>query len=95
MEDRTKRQIAVTVDVYETILSALPVTPPEPGDTGIWRCGEHGEEILCPDEQTANVMAGLLEAAGYDTPCTGYYDPDEDQRSGETDDVTGYWYVTI
>ena len=58
---------------------------------GIWT---DGSEILCPTEAQADVIADFIDAMVGDSFChTGYYDPKEDERSGEVDDHTGYWYV--
>jgi len=58
---------------------------------GIW---SDGSEILCPTEHQADVIADFIDAMiGYPISHTGYYDPKEDERSGEVDDHTGYWYV--
>lgn len=59
-----------------------------------------GDEILCKTESAADAIADLIEQL-YKTQGeevlinTGYYDPEEDERSGETDRYTGWWYVNI
>ncbi len=85
-------EIKVEVKVFDTLLEALPKQPPEPPGIGIWAISD---EILCGSETVADAIADLLEAAGYDCVNTGYYDPDEDERNGETDRCTGWWYVTV
>lgn len=63
-------------------------------DARIWSC--NGDEILCETEQTAETIADFFDAIyGFPTVNTGYYDPEEDARNGETDASTGYYYVTI
>ena len=52
-----------------------------------------GTEILCKNEDSANALADFFEDMGFDIVHTSYYDPEEDQRSGEVDDHTGYWSV--
>ena len=60
----------------------------------IWSAGD---ELLCKTESAANTLADLLEQL-YRTDgkeaiiCTGYYDPKEDERNGEEDRFTGWWY---
>ena len=60
------------------------------------RCGE----ILVKTESTANTIADLIEML-YKADekevvvCTGYYDPEEDERDGLVDECTGWWYVRI
>lgn len=57
-------------------------------------------EILCKTESAANAIADLLEQL-YESQGeeilvnTGYYDSKEDQRNGEEDKYSGYWYVTV
>jgi hypothetical protein len=52
------------------------------------------EEILSKDEVAINYVADLMDTIGYDA-VTGYYDPEEDERNGEVDEYTGYYYVSI
>lgn len=59
-----------------------------------------GSELLCHTESVADALADLIEqlyfAQGVEMIChTGYYDPAEDERSGEVDDHTGWWYVEV
>lgn len=59
-----------------------------------------GDTILCRTEDVANAVADIIERL-YDSQdnhvdtCTGYYDPEEDAMSGETDELTGWWYIDI
>ena len=79
------RQIA---ELLGKIAAALP---DEPAD--VW--SKDGDEILCKKEFVAEGIAYLFDAI-YGEPVvnTGYYDPEEDERNGETDERTGYYYVT-
>ena len=71
--------------LWKTIIAAV-------GDVGDHiRPGE--DEILCDTEAMAEGVADLLEALGFSYVRTGYYDPVEDERNGEVDDYTGWWYV--
>lgn len=59
-----------------------------------------GDEILVKTESAADAIADMLEALykaqGEEVLInTGYYDPVEDERNGEVDKYTGWWYVTI
>lgn len=59
-----------------------------------------GDEILCRTESAADAIADLIESLYRADDedilvCTGYYDPDEDARNGETDRFTGWWYVDL
>jgi len=54
-----------------------------------------GDELLCNSEGLAGTIADILEHEfGIDYVNTGYYDPEEDERNGEVDEYTGWWYVT-
>lgn len=54
------------------------------------------EKIMCKDEAAINGIADLLDdVAGYGVCCTGYYDPEEDKRSGLVDEYTGYYYLEL
>jgi hypothetical protein len=50
--------------------------------------------IVSKDEATVNRIADMLDSMGFDA-VTGYFDPKEDERSGEVDSLTGYYYVDI
>lgn len=50
--------------------------------------------IASNDEATVNRIADMLDSMGFDA-VTGYFDPKEDERSGEVDSLTGYYYVDI
>lgn len=50
--------------------------------------------IVSKDETTVNRIADMLDSMGFDA-VTGYFDPEEDKRSGEVDSLTGYYYVDI
>lgn len=83
--------------LLESILKDLPHQPRSADvndDPGFWT---DGEEILCPSEAECEIVADFLEdmfREVYDTDVhTGYYDPDEDDRNGERDDHTGFYYI--
>lgn len=50
--------------------------------------------IVSKDETTVNRIADMLDSMGFDA-VTGYFNPEEDKRSGEVDSLTGYYYVDI
>ena len=53
-------------------------------------------EILSTDENEVETIANLFDQLyGEGTMVTGYYDPVEDERNGEVDNHTGFYYVTI
>ena len=66
-------------------------------DGEIW---SDGTEILCKTESAADTVADMIELLYQaQNECvyinTGYYDPVEDEKSGETDRYTGWYYVNI
>ena len=55
-----------------------------------------GSEILCSDEETAELIADIIEEFDdTDYAHTGYYDPVEDAQDGICDRYTGKYYVDI
>ena len=55
-----------------------------------------GEKILSKDQTLLNAVADLIDGvAGYGVCCTGYYDPEEDERTNCTDEYTGNYYVEL
>ncbi len=73
-------------DLLWDILSQLPSKP--------GRFWYDGNEILCRNEDEADAVANFIDSIiGDSCTHTGYYDPAEDERSGEVDAHTGYYYV--
>lgn len=73
-------------DLLWSILEKLPNKPA--------RFWYDGSEILCRNEDEADAVANFIDSIiGDSCTHTGYYDPKEDERSGEVDDHTGYYYV--
>lgn len=95
---RKEFELHIFDNVFYSFLFTLPLNPPEIdfGDKSmiipdVWT---DGTEILCRDEELAEMIANALDAiSGEHESHTGYYDPFEDAQSGETDDHTGWWYV--
>lgn len=52
------------------------------------------DTIYCKNELVIETIAEIFGVLGCDVH-TGYYDPEEDARSGETDERTGCYYVDI
>ena len=83
----------MSADWFNEFVNALPDFPC--GD--IW---SSKDEILCKSESAANTIAELIEhlyASQQEDILVhiGYYDPIEDEKSGEVDKFTGWWYVDI
>lgn len=75
---------------FEKLYDILSELPNEPGN----RFWFDGAEILCEKEHDADAVAYFIDALiGDSCTHTGYYAPEEDRRSGETDAHTGYYYV--
>lgn len=77
---------------WEAITAALDVAV----EDGIYtqnKIRHEGTEILCDTESRAEAIADFLEALGFSYVRTGYYDPEEDERNGEVDSYTGWYYV--
>lgn len=71
---------------------------PDHSDEDVW-CN-NGDEIMCRSSDAADAIADLIESLyrsqGEEVIIvTGYYDPEEDERNGETDRCTGWWYVNM
>ena len=91
LEEKSKRLVA-------EIMKMLP-DEPRSGvkyDPGFW---SDGERILCPSEMESQCVADFLEDVtseyGKADLTTGYYDPKDDEQSGETDKYTGFHYIEI
>ena len=83
----TERQ--ADASLWTAMTSPLPHEP-----TAGRKFWTNGEEILGADETEINIIADLLDCMGYDA-ITGYYDPEEDAKNGDTDEYTGNYYVTV
>lgn len=81
----------------DAIMKCLPHQPrcyDTSDNPGYW---SSGEMILCSCETESSIIADFLEDMLKETSDldvnTGYFDPDEDARSGEQDDYTGFYYI--
>lgn len=54
-----------------------------------------GETILCHTKTLCETMLKVLEAVSDFDLVSGYYDPEEDARNGETNEYTGLWYIDL
>lgn len=93
MKQISERKFA---EIIVAMTEALPSSPEESlrNCSRIW--AEDNDEILCRDGQTATAIANLIDAVyGEPVTYTGYYDPAEDERNGEVDNRTGYWYIAV
>ena len=84
------------LDICRFIFNRLPLW--EYRDDGFpYLYDELGTQVLTDSEARAEALADLLKCIVEDSSMvlTGYYDPEEDRRSGETDEFTGYWFVNV
>lgn len=76
------------------IISQLPTAPRSFNtDDNFWA---NGAEILCPSETACETLAEFFKAMLRETNVTvltGWYDPFEDSRNGERDDLAGFNYI--
>ena len=87
----------IFLNVWECFVEHLPTASDMEDDDcnsiDIWY-SESANEILCRSEELADMIANILEGiSGEREAHIGYYDPEEDERSGEVDELTGWWYV--
>lgn len=81
------------VKALNMLLHALPKHPRSydtSDNPGYW---SNGDAFLCSCETEASILSDFISTFGV-VAQTGYYDPEEDARSNEQDDCTGFWYVT-
>lgn len=53
---------------------------------------QDGDQILSRSEEKINALADLFDDLGF-TAVTGYYDPEEDEETGNLDSYTGFYYL--
>lgn len=78
-------------ETYDKILESLPHHPDDKlsGNWhGFWVSGS--DEIMCPSEEAANVLADFFEDCGFDVMHTFHYDDEE--RDGLN---LGWWAVYV
>lgn len=86
-----RNQLRRVTSFFMRLLSLLPNRPDEHNDAKIWT---NGESIMCRSEDVAYAIADIFDALGGKC-AVDYYDPEEDERNGEVDECTGYWYVCV
>lgn len=78
------------------MLSPIPRDYDIDNDPGFWT---DGQEILCPSEMEAEIVAeflrDVLSEFGNIDVNTGYYDPIKAAINGEQDNRTGFWYINF
>ena len=81
--------------LFETIVKTL-ADAPCPEDKFESKFWTDGEKIMCKDRERLYGIADLIDdIAGYPMCGGGYCDPEEDKRSGCTDEYTGYYYIEL
>lgn len=79
-------------NAFDEVVSRLPyVAPGTESKYDVWT---DGDKILCRTEALQDTVANMLDwITGENEAHTGYYDPEEDERNGEVDNHTGWYYV--
>ena len=82
-------------DVLDSIINRLPNVWNNDFDTSGVEIATNGYELLFKYECDCERIADLLDEKVFCCPetHTGYYNPEEDERSGETDANTGWYYI--
>ena len=79
--------------IYENVYYLFAEQLPEHPYEGVLMWTD-GVEILCKTESLAKSVADALDAiSGERQSYYHWYDPEEDERNGEVNDHTGWWYV--
>jgi len=91
VKDLTSQSPSSPGEAFRRLCEQLPGNPRNPND--LW---SDGSQLLSPNEELINQIADLFEGT-YCGLCmvTGYYDPEEDARNGDTDEFTGSYYLDI
>ena len=85
----------MTTGTFDEILKTLPGTPtpwPNSGWHGFW-VNRMEQEIMCPNEESANVLADFLEDCGFDAVNTHFYDDEVEEFTNL--DCSGWWSVYL
>lgn len=84
--------LELPLELYYKMLQLLPKEPLNGCEYWV-----AGDTIICASEKSCNALADVFDALdNYGcNACTGYFDRIEDERNGEVDRCTGYWYVDI
>lgn len=82
-----------SIEYFDKIYDALSHHPTE-------NYRAEGGEILAKTEQACNDLADLIESLYMEQDeevliTTGYYDPAEDEKTGEVDSFTGWYYIDM
>ena len=82
-------------DVIQSIINRVPNIYKDNMDWTDVEIATNGDELLFRYEYDCERFADALDdhVFGYAECHTGYYDPYEDARSGETDENTGWYYI--
>ena len=87
--DQEDYETHIYENVFYLFAEQLPTQPYE--GVLMWT---DGVEILCKTESLAKSIADTLDSiSGERMSHYHWYDPEEDERNGEVNDHTGWWYV--
>lgn len=83
--------IEVTLNnLHEMMIAMMDVADADGnGIKGFWH---NGDEFLFEREEDCESVANFLRALNFPDVHTDYYDPEEDERNNEVDELTGWYY---
>ncbi len=82
--------------LFDVFLEKLPKSPEELERRNvIEQVWTDGEQILCGTGDRAEFLADLLKSADGEEYAIHWYDPEVDEKTGDTDEYTGWWYVYL
>lgn len=94
--ENNQNKISALWSAITDMLAREPRSYDTNDDPGFWT---NGDEILCPSKIEADIVCQFLSDIfmeyGNFTLVTGWYDPFEDQRTGEQDECTDFCYVRL
>ena len=84
-------ELLMDAPIWDWIADRFPRSPEEAAE-GIWY---DGGNFLCKTEAQAEGLADWMANLTGIEINTSYYDPEEDERHGETDRYTGWYSVYV
>ncbi len=79
---------------FDIILHNLPDIEQKSEKDVFFKECDASDEILSKNEEAINHLADAFDAMGL-VAVTGYYDPEEDKKSGQEDCLTGLYHLNV
>lgn len=79
---------------FDIILHNLPDIGQKSEKDVFFKECDASDEILSKNEEAINHLADAFDAMGL-VAVTGYYDPEEDKKSGQEDCLTGLYHLNV